>query len=396
MTSTSRRNQAHRPTAAQARAALAERLRARRTEIEQATLDRVFSISDSTTADPSYLEGLRASVSTALDYALEAIERGEERAPPPPPSLLAQARLAARSGIGLDTVLRRYFAGYTLLGDFLAREVEREGLPEGTVHSQLLQGRAALFDRLLAAVSEEYEHEAASRVRSSAQRRAERIERLLAGELLDTSGLAYDFEGHHVGLIAAGPQAAEALRELAAALDQKPLIIPRDELTVWAWLGSRRDPDPAHPQLPLPETRPPDVLLAVGEPARGLNGWRLTHRQAAAAYPIARRNPGGFVRYSEVALLASTLRDDLLTASLRQLYLTPLAQGRDNGEVLRETLRAYFAAARRVSATAAVLGTSRQTVTKRLGAAEECLGRSLHECGVELEVALRLDEWMET
>jgi hypothetical protein len=33
-------------------------------------------------------------------------------------------RLAARKGVRLDTVLRRYLAGYTLFGDFLIEETE--------------------------------------------------------------------------------------------------------------------------------------------------------------------------------------------------------------------------------------------------------------------------------
>jgi hypothetical protein len=45
------------------------------------------------------------------------------------PILLVQARLAARSDVSLDIVLRRYFAGYSLLGDFLVGEADRLGWP---------------------------------------------------------------------------------------------------------------------------------------------------------------------------------------------------------------------------------------------------------------------------
>ena len=44
------------------------------------------------------------------------LEAGERRTPVVPPALLAQARLDARDGVPLDTVLRRYFAGNALFG----------------------------------------------------------------------------------------------------------------------------------------------------------------------------------------------------------------------------------------------------------------------------------------
>jgi hypothetical protein len=181
-------------TLAEARAALRARLDDRRSEIEQATLARVYAISDPTDADPPYREGLRAAVSTAIDYSLEATERGEENAPPLPPVLLAQARLAARGGVGLDAVLRRYLAGFTLHSEFIISESDDGGLIAGVSLKRILRSHAAIFDRLLSAVAEEYRRELAGRLGSREERRAERAERLLAGEPLDTSEFDYDFD----------------------------------------------------------------------------------------------------------------------------------------------------------------------------------------------------------
>ena len=98
------------------------------------------------------------------------------------------------------------------------------------------------------------------------------------------------------------------------------------------------------------------------------------------------------LRYADVALLASVLRDDLAVASLHELYLEPLERERDGGRAARETLRAYFAAERNISSTAAALGIDRRTVTNRIRAFEELFGRSIKECAAELEIALQLDE----
>jgi len=92
--------------------------------------------------------------------------------------LLAQARLAARNGVSLDTVLRHYFAGYTLLGDFLTQEAGDGDLLRGATFQDVMRAQAILFDRL---VADEYRREEVGRLDSAEQRRTERIQRLLSG-----------------------------------------------------------------------------------------------------------------------------------------------------------------------------------------------------------------------
>jgi PucR C-terminal helix-turn-helix domain/GGDEF-like domain len=368
-------------------------LRKRRAEIEAALLARVYSVSDPAEAtDADYAASLRAAVATALDYGLAALELGEEQAPPVPPELLAQARLAACNGVGLDTVLRRYFAGFALLGDFLIGEAQEEGLLDAASLQRLMGGHSALLDRIVAAVSDEHCRAAHGNTGSTEERRASHVRRLLAGEFLDASELAYDFQAHHLGMLARGPGACEAIRRLASSLDRRLLMVGSGEGTQWAWLGSSRNTDPEQLKGFASRGWPTEVSLAIGEPAQGMEGWRLTHRQAKAALPIALRGPERLVRYADVALLASVLQDELLVRSLRQLYLVPLDGERDGGETLRRTLRAYFAAEHNVSSAAAALGVDRHTVTNRLRAVEERVGRSLSRCLTEVDAALRLED----
>lgn len=378
-------------SAEQARAELSARLRARLPEIESATLARVQDVADpGRAADPRIVDDLRITVSAAIDCSFEAIELGEY-APAVPAVLLTQARVAARNNVGLDTVLRRYIAGYALLGDFLVEEANQIGL-SGAELKGVLQAQAALLERILTAVSEEHAREGRGTLRSAEQRHAMRVEGLLAGRLVDTSEFAYGFDGHHLGLVVSGQGAEKHLRELAMALDCRLLSTRRDQESVWAWLGGRRATDPRELEQLVFETWPDHLLLAVGEPANGLAGWRTTHRQARAAFPIAVRSPKRLALYADVALLASAFQDDLLAASLRSIYLSPLADERDGGAALRKTLRAYFAAECNASSTAAALGVSRQTVINRVRAIESRLGRPLRACMTALEIALQLDE----
>ncbi len=371
---------------------MAERLRERRPEIEQAALLRVRAVSALPRGSgPEYAEGLRNAVSAGLDYGLAGIERGEDAAPPVPEALLAQARLAARSGVRLDTVLRRYLAGHALLDDFLIEEAERAEPLVPAELKRLLRSQAAIVDRLLTAVSKAYTEEAERRPKGAQGRKAERIERLLAGEPLSAPELDYDFDGWHLAAIAAGADGEQLLRRLAEGLDCRLLLCPRGEGTCWIWLGSRHHVEPVE-LLDRASRLAAGHAIAIGEPGEGLAGWRLTHRQAAVALLVAQRRGGGAVRYGKVALLAAVLQDDLLATSMRRLYLHPLEDERDGGVALRETLRAYFAAQRNVTSAAATLDLDRNTITRRLRWVERLIGHSLSGSSASMEVALALQE----
>jgi PucR-like helix-turn-helix protein/diguanylate cyclase with GGDEF domain len=388
----SRRASASTHSLDEACSALASRLRERLPEIQAAVATRVYAISDPhDVADAGYLQGLNAALAAAVDHRLAVLEAGERHAPAVPPILLAQARLDARDGVSLDTVLRRYFAGNTLFGDFLVEEAERAELPNSALR-RLLGAQATLGDRLLAAVSAEHAREAKNRPSSAAERRRECVKSLLAGELVDHSELGYDLDAHHLALIAKGDGSPEVMGVLAGRLDRRLLAVCREEESIWAcWLGGRRPLEVEQALRALGEMSLDRVLVTVGEPGEGLSGWRFSHRQAKAALPIAERRGQAILRYADVALLASILRDDLVATSLRQLYLEPLERARDGGKVGQETLRAYFAAERNISSTAAALGVDRRTVTNRIRAIEDLFGRPLKDFATELETALRLD-----
>lgn len=378
---------------AEARSTLASRLRERLPEIQAAVATRVYAIADPhAVADLTYPQGLNAALAAAIDHRLAVLELGERHAPAVPAVLLAQARLDARDGVSLDTVLRRYFAGNALFGDFLVEEAERAEVPSSALR-RLLAAQATQGDRLLAAVSAEHAREEKSRPSNAAERRRECVKSLLAGELVDHSELGYDLDAYHLALMAKGEGSPEVMRVLAGRLDRRLLAVCREEEPIWAcWLGGSRPLEAVSALRALGEISLDRVFVTVGEPAEGLAGWRLSHRQAKAALPIAERRGQAILRYADVALLASILRDDLTATSLRQLYLEPLERARDGGKVARETLRAYFAAGRNVSSAAAALGIDRRTVTNRLRAIEDLFARPLREFATELETALRLDD----
>lgn len=397
---------------------VAGRLRVRGAEIERAIFVRVRDVAPSATGDrdAEYVAGLRAAVGAAVEFVLTGIERGEERPAPIPSAAVAQAQRAVRSGVSLETVLRRYTAGYALLSDYVIEEAENAALV-GQLRP-LLRVQASLLERLTSVIADEYGRELERMRRSRGHRRLALVRALLAGERIDDGGeLGYGLDGEHLGVIATGAGCCEALRSLAQGLDRQLLCVARGGGAVWAWLGGERSldrtgmkrwiaelqrarpavgagsgsgpGDPAGREAGAPFDGP---AFALGEPVRGLTGWRLTHRQAQAAQVVALRRPQTLTHYADVALLAAALNDETLAESLSDIYLAPLDDARSGGAALRETLRAYLAAEHNVSAAAVALGVVRSTVENRLRTVEERLDRPVHACLAELEVALRLEE----
>ncbi len=373
------------------RAELVARLRGRSAEIEDAIFNRVRSLaSPAESEDAEYRAGLRATVAESVDYALTSIEQGEEEIGALPPAAAMQARRAARSGVRLDTVLRRYAAGDRLVSEVIMDEADR--FPNEALR-QVLRTQSPHVDRIMASVAAEYMAELELMRRSPAQRVAERVKRLLAGDApFDADGLDYELEAWHLGLVVTGARADVAARTLAAGVGREPLVIKRGDDGAWAWLGGRQPLDVSEVQRYLAAGVLGDVMLAVGEPRWGLDGWRLTHHEAQAARQVMLRGSQPLVRASDVILLAAVLRDEALAKSLRETYLAPLDEHGDSGLVLRETLRAYFAAGFNAATAAAALEIDRHTVQRRLRKVEEALGRLLPSCHAELEVALSLED----
>lgn len=372
-----------------------EALRARVGEMQEEVLARIYGISDPThVAEHEYVIGLRTSAAAGVGYGLAVMEAARSGDEPPevPAQLLVQAHLAARNEIHIDTVLRRYCAGNTVITDMLFEQSERAGLTRGELNG-LLHGLSAALDRLLSRVSEEYRREAERRPQSGARGCAELVGKLLSGEIQEAPELRYSLESWHLAFVCSATDPSTKAREIAGGLDRALLLAsPTDDLC-WAWLGgSRRFDSEDVERLVASATQCDSAVFAFGEPLHKLAGWRLSHRQAASALPVARRSPWQVSRYSEVSLIATALHDEILGRSLHQLFLEPLGRERDEGKVAKRTLRAYFEASRNVSSTAAALGVTRRTVSNRLAAIERRVGRPLERFSSEIETAIRLEE----
>jgi len=342
-----------------------------------------------------YQAGMLAAITAIVEYSLEGLEQGPGWSAPIPQAAAAQVCLAARVGVSEGTVVRRYLAGHGCLGEFIAQEVERIGLSGyGPALHHLRRTQEMLLLHLMAAIEHEYNQECERAVRSPEQRRADIVQRLLAGKPVGPAELAeLDYEFHvswHLAAIVTGAGAKDALRRLEVGPGRKFLSVSCGDKAVWVWIGSRRKPDATEVERALSTNGATGVSLVE----RGIDGWRLTHDQAQEALQVALRTPEKVARYEP--FLAAAVQNDTLARSLKQKYLAPLASQRDGGAILRQTLRAYIDAHGSATSAAKALNIRRHTVESRLHTVEELIGCPLYTCLAKIDVALRLSELDDT
>jgi hypothetical protein len=143
------------------RARRVERLSAGRGELEQA----IGNGARERVADPDaewdavLTAALTEAIPEILEYSLETIEAGGPPSAPVPWVVVEQARCAARSGVGLETVLRCFTAGYEVLDGFVVEEVARAELTDEQrieLRKSVSESLASLLGLLLGTITEEY------------------------------------------------------------------------------------------------------------------------------------------------------------------------------------------------------------------------------------------------
>lgn len=369
------------------RSDLAARLRARAAEIEHLIFRRIQGLPDlAADGDPIYVAGLRRAIKEALRYGLESIEKGGESSVPIPSEIARQARRAAREGVRLDTVLRRYMAGNKALEESVVAEA---GDIPNRLLSQILSSQAPNVDRLMESVAGEYRDELAQVQRSAAQNEVDLIVKLLNGHGLASSvDLDYDFDTWHLGMILVGRNGEKSAHAIAKLHRSRSLLVARNHEATWIWLSGARPPVVPNLERFLLRSTPAEISVAVGEPRKNLDGWRQTHYEAQKALRVLLYRPQRVTRFRDVMLVSAVMQDHSLARSLIETYLAPLDGRGRSGEALRATLRAYYKADQNIASAAMALGVARHTVERRLRSVERRLGQTLDTCGAQLQVAL--------
>jgi len=329
-----------------------------------------------------------------------------------PAEALAYAKEYVRRDLSLELLLRAYrtaqnaFSGKWL--EYLRREVRGadELVPSFGYFNEWLFTWVETLERQLA---ETYQHEQDLWARGPAAIRAQEVAAILDGRHVDVAEssrrLRYELDRAHVAFVIwreadgdAGPPALGAgLQELAGEIAglagcRDWLAVPLgDALACWA--GAHAAVTAHDVPTRLPAARHHGVQVAVGGAARGLEGFRRSHREALLSRGVARlggRSAGSCVRYADVSL------DALLTHEVDEATrfvtreLGCLADDTDAARRLRATLLTFLGERCSYLNAARRLGVHENTISYRVRRAEDLLGRRVGDRQLELMVALRL------
>ncbi|RHW23332.1 hypothetical protein D0Z08_30405 [Nocardioides immobilis] len=234
--------------------------------------------------------------------------------------------------------------------------------------------------------------------------RLDAVREILAGKGSDPRELSARLGGHplsgfntallfHTDDIDNIPDLATAASELARPFGVRPLVANPGGRDLWCWLATRSAPDLSGLRDSADWLVEHGVTVAVGAPAEGVAGFRLSHHEAQEAQRVAfaMARPSAVTLFADVELLAVMTASAEAATRFVHRTLGPLADPSETPTRLRQTLRALLASGS-VEDAANHLSVHKNTVRYRVNQAEELLGRKAYDAPTEIELALRYYE----
>jgi DNA-binding PucR family transcriptional regulator len=366
--------------------------------------------------DKRILALLEASVGENIATVLHVIQHDinleKVRAPA---AAQEYARRLAQRGVPLAALLRAYRIGAARVQDCCLKELSQK-----TDNAAIISDTGLRISGMMASyidkVSEElvraFEEEKESWLRNLSVARASRVRAILRNEPVDVAAseaiLGYRLRQYHLGVVTwiTGPVSVsdtvqlleQATRQVAAEAqcEGRPMFVPQDESSAWAWLplGAQHDVTAWRDGT---QAAGGALRFAFGTPAHGVSGFRRTHQQALSAQSVALaagssgQSATSFDEVAPVALMSGSI--PLLRAWVMET-LGALADDNDQNARLRDTLRVFLQENGSYKATAERLTLHKNTVQYRVRKAEESLGHPVGKDRVHVELALMASQWL--
>lgn len=181
---------------------------------------------------------------------------------------------------------------------------------------------------------------------------------------------------------------AEALAHAAGGA--RPLTVLASTATRWVWVPGTATVDTD--ALERSVSAAPDVRIAIGSTATGVDGFRRSHFDAITTQQLMARlrSPQQIARFTDVQLVALITSD---TDRAAEFVKQTLGELESAGAELQETVRTFVDEQCNASRAAARLFTHRNTLLRRLARADNLLPRPLAESSVSVAVALDVLRW---
>jgi DNA-binding PucR family transcriptional regulator len=407
-----------RPAVADVMADISAALTPQITELSGEVYDVIVREIPELRADQPVLTLLASSVDGNVATCLQVLRHGIDLANVRAPAAAEEyARRLAQRGTPLATLLRAYRLGHArfldrCLGELAQRTTDVELV--STTSLRLAKIVAEYIDQMSEDVVRAYETEKQNWLRNRSAVQAARVHSLLAGEHVDVSAaeatLGYRLHQHHVGLVCWVDDAAGTSDELTrlerttnrvgelAGADGRPLFLPRDESSAWAWLPfGTRGTVASGSAAAWTAGSDPDIHFAIGDPAHGSAGFLRTYQQAIAAQAVAlaaQPSSRQVITFHEVAPVALMLGSIELLRTWVAQTLASLATDDEHRARLRDTLRVFLEDGGSYKAAAQRLTLHKNTVQYRIRKGEEGLGRPLGDDRLNIELALLVSHWL--
>jgi DNA-binding PucR family transcriptional regulator len=375
-----------------------------------AMIDQMVREMPELASDRSLAELLASSVYANVYRILDVFEHGLENTDlTPPVAAVEYARRLAQRGVPTNALLRAYRLGQAVFVHRMLHRIAAESLGPEVVVEASLQLTAMTFsyiDSMSEQVFAAYQQERDRWMRNRGAVRSARAMSLLANGTADIDeaekALGYPLRQSHRGVVVwseDGAPDSDRLTQLERVIgklaehyrsDRAPLIIAPDDSTIWAWLPVSSKPAAGVRSTPV--VTDASVWIALGSPEPGVEGFRLTHRQARKAQIVAMAaDPDHRLRITEseqAGLIALMVSDLEAIRSWVTHALGPLAVDVESNARLRDTVRAFLASGGSYTAAAQELLLHKNTVQYRIRKAEELRGRPLSDGRLDVEVAL--------
>lgn len=313
------------------------------------------------------------------------------------------ARACARLGVPAAAVLRGYQHGHELVWHWWSGQVARrvtDAHTQAAVTARLAELLMAYVSEGMSLTVEVHAAETAQQTLGASWRRRNTVLEIVENRTRHTIGelstiLGHDLSQWHLGFVAWSSRdeaadwsylEAECRRRAVRATGHRPLLIGVDDRAIWGWCS--------HSSAALRWVDDPDLgerlRFAVGRPGSGLEGFRITHREAMLTRSLASSVTGPVLRYADLSTVALLREEQDLRRRYVEVALGALAGPGHREHTLRETVRIYLREGENMRAAARSLHLHRNTMQQRLDQAATLRGRPLAEDRLTLAVALEM------
>lgn len=388
---------------------VATELRAEAPRLTQSMVARMRAALPAVMPDAETVAENAVSTQQTIDALADGLTEGiDPRRLELPAATLAFAEAGVRRQVPPSQLVRAYRLGHEYIWQWCFERIAlrcEDAAALRTATELFTRWSFAYADAAITRVEEAVEAERERWLRSALAARGAAITAIISGEERNqdraSSRLRYALGHDHLGLAAAvlplagdgDPQEVlqQAVARLAALVDADAhLAHPTGVTTCVAWISRARaftEQDTAA----LADCQLSGLRIGVGEPGRGLEGFRRSHVEAGHARRVAAdANLMGVLRYRDLAVSALASIDSELATTFVHRVLGALAGSDDVAQRAAQALTIYLDENRSRTKAAARLHVHPNTVTYRVQQAEQILGRRLDAASLDLRVALAL------